>query len=253
MTKSGVLENRHRIERDFHDLKAREVTSDFYNYGALHAADEFLINSLGNLRDRHIFEIGCGDGSTTVRFAEAGALVASIDISGEMVELTRKKAQEHNVSNRVKTFHTSVEDFNFPSDSFDVVYGHSILHHLNLEIAGPKIASMLRKGGVAAFLEPLDYNPILSLFRKITPHRRTPTERPLRREQIQALASEFSSWKQQEFYFVSLIAFVWYYVIRNQALFRWTLRTLLPLDQFLFRFFPFTRKYAWVTVLHMYK
>lgn len=247
------LADRHRIEEQFHDVKAVEGVDDFYGYGALALADEFLFRSLGDLRGKRLLEIGCGDGGGTVRFARAGARVTAIDISGEMVELTKRVAREQGVSEAVEALKMGGEDIDFPPGSFDVIYGHSILHHLNLSIAGPRIARALAPGGIGAFLEPLDYNPVLNLFRKLTPQRRTPTEKPVRWEQLEAVAEEFSQWKHDEFYLFSLAAFVWYYGVRNRLLFRTTQSALARLDRAVFRVFPGFRKHAWVTVVRFEK
>jgi len=244
---------RQKIEEQFHDEKAGRQLEDFYGYGALSMADEHLFRSLGDLRGKRLLEIGCGDGKATVRFAMAGASVVAIDISGGMVEVTQKTAREHNVSDRVDARQMGGEDLEFPQESFDLVYGHSILHHLNLEVAGPRIAGVLKRGGSASFLEPLEYNPVLNMFRKLTPHRRTPTEKPVRWEELHSVARHFSRWDHEEFYLVSLAAFVWYYGIKSKPLFQATQRILAPADRLLFGALPSVRKYAWVTVARFFK
>jgi ubiquinone/menaquinone biosynthesis C-methylase UbiE len=250
---SRSLKERHQIEQEFHDAKARDGVDDFYGYGALHEADEHLISALGELNGKRILEIGCGDGGTTVRFARSGAIVTAVDISGEMVELTKRRAASEGLQNAVIGIVAGVEDIEFQPESFDIVYGHSILHHLNLDIAVPRFVRALKPGGMAAFLEPLDYNPLLNAFRKFTPQRRTPTEKPLRFSQLLQVSGQFSKWDHREFYFSSLISFVWYYGIRNKSLFSLTMNLFSPIDRFIFRIFPFMTRYAWVTVLRYWK
>ncbi len=247
------LSHRHKIEEEFHDIKAREGVHDFYEYGALSLADSFLWSSLGDLRGKRLLEIGCGDGEGTLRFARAGALVTGIDISGGMVELTRKKVDDAGVGERVITIQMGGEDLDFPEGHFDLVYGHSILHHLNLDVAAPRIARILKVGGMGAFLEPLNYNPVLNAFRYMTPQRRTATERPLEFVQIKDMAKHFDSWEHREFYLFSLVAFFWYYVIKSKRIFQRTLETLAGFDRFVFTSIPYFRKYAWVTVVQYTK
>jgi 2-polyprenyl-3-methyl-5-hydroxy-6-metoxy-1,4-benzoquinol methylase len=243
------LNARHRIEEEFHDTKAREGVHDFYEYGALSFADSVLWNWMGDLSNKRLLEIGCGDGTATIRFANAGAIVTAIDISQEMVELTKKVSREHGVEHRVFPVHVGGEEINFPNESFDIIYGHSVLHHLKLDIAAPRIAACLKSGGNAFFLEPLDHNPLLNLFRLFTPHRRTPTEKPLAFSQIDAVAKNFSAWQHQEFYLLSLVAFFWYYVVRNKYLFQMTLDSLAKVDNVMFKVLPFLRRFAWVTLI----
>jgi SAM-dependent methyltransferase len=240
---------RQKIEETFHDKKANQDSKDFYSFGALEEADEQLWDLLGDLTDKRVLEIGCGSGATSIRFAEARAVVISIDISGAMVELTRRRAEEHSVKHKIRAIQMGGEDLDFPDCSFDVVYGHSVLHHLNLEVAIPRIEKVLGTKGIAAFLEPLDHNPILNMFRFLTPHRRTPTERPLTYQQIEELGKHFSSFSHREFYLVSLCAFFWYYVVRSRRLFQLTLKLLHHVDEFLFSIAPVLRRLAWVTVV----
>jgi len=247
------LETRHRIEQEYHDAKAKEVADDFYGFGALRSADEFLWRSLGDLTGKAVLEIGCGVGITSARFAQAGATVTAIDISGEMVEVTRRRADAEGLAANVKAVKMSGEDIVFPPGSFDVIYGHSILHHLNLDVATPKIVRVLKPGGVAAFLEPLDYNPILNAFRMLTPHRRTPTEQPLRFGQLKSMAAQFARWRHREFYVFSLVAFAWYYGIKSKSLFQATMKILSPIDEWVVNAVPYLGRLAWVTVVRFEK
>ena len=185
----------------------------------------------------------------TMRFAKAGATVTALDISGEMVDLAKRRARENGLEKQVTVLHLSGEDVDFPESSFDIVYGHSVLHHLNLEIAVPRIVRALKPSGCFAFLEPLDHNPVLNLFRFFTPHRRTPTEKPLSFSQLKSISAFFSRFEHREFYLFSLAAFIWYYGFRSKSLFQFTVRVLSPLDNFIFRNLPFLRRFAWVTVL----
>lgn len=250
---SADLKHRHEVEEKFHDAKAIQGVDDFYKFGALEIPDAFAVSALGDVRGKLLLDIGCGDGENSVRFAKAGASVTGIDISGEMVELTRRTAALQGVGERIHAVQMSGEELAFPDDSFDLIYGHSILHHLNLDIAGQNLRRILRRDGEAVFVEPLDYNPILNLFRRLTPRRRTPTERPLTFDQLDKLAGMFSSWEHREFYLLSLAAFVWYYGLRSENLFRATLTIGSRFDSLLFKIIPLLRKYAWVSVIKFVK
>ena len=252
---AGTINNeeRYQVEERFHDVRAQESIDDFYSFGALDFADTYLWCQLGDLKGKHILEIGCGDGKATLRFAQAGAYVTAIDISGGMVELTKKRIEANGYAERVKGIHMKGEDIDFKSESFDVVYGHSVLHHMDLDKFTPACAKILRKNGIACFLEPLDYNPIINLFRKYTPHRRTPTEQPLKMYQLSAMAQQFGAWEHREFVLLSLVAFFWYYGIRIKWLFQATMKVLNPVDRILFKILPPLRRIAWVTVVRFEK
>lgn len=79
----------------------------------------------------------------------------------------------------------------FDDDTFDVVYGSAILHHLDLPVALREIRRVLKPGGTVVFSEPLDVNPVAKLVRLLTPGARTVDERPFRRRELGMLRDHF--------------------------------------------------------------
>ena len=79
----------------------------------------------------------------------------------------------------------------FPDDTFDVVFGTGILHHLDFETAVKEIHRVCKPSGEIVFLEPLGKNPVGKLVRKLTPNARTPDERPLESEEFSILKKYF--------------------------------------------------------------
>ena len=72
----------------------------------------------------------------------------SIDISGNMIEIARAKAETGKVKN-VTFQQSSIDDLETPDASYDVVMGHSILHLLeNKEAVIARVHRMLKPGGV---------------------------------------------------------------------------------------------------------
>jgi SAM-dependent methyltransferase len=67
----------------------------------------------------------------------------------------------------------------FADDSFDIVIGASILHHLDLDRALAEIRRVLRPGGRGVFVEPLARNPLMRLGRLLTRGARADAGRPL--------------------------------------------------------------------------
>ncbi len=79
----------------------------------------------------------------------------------------------------------------FPDDSFDVVFGRAILHHLDVERSLAEIHRVLRPGGFMLFKEPLGINPVSKVVRRLTPFARTEDERPFDRAEFALLDSLF--------------------------------------------------------------
>lgn len=80
----------------------------------------------------------------------------------------------------------------FADESFDVVFGKAILHHLDYAIALSEIRRVLRPNGVMVFMEPLNFNPVMRLVRHLTPDLRTPDEAPIAAEHIELFTNRFN-------------------------------------------------------------
>lgn len=80
----------------------------------------------------------------------------------------------------------------FPDNTFDIVFGDAILHHLNFKTAVKELYRVLKPGGEIVFVEPLARNPVGKLVRRLTPDARTPNEKPLDKEEFGILKKYFN-------------------------------------------------------------
>ncbi len=104
-------------------------------------------------------EIGAGTGYFSLNLLQLGLIerATSTDISQGMLDALAHSARSLGLSlDRVRT---DAEDLPFPDQSFDVVFGHAVLHHVpNLDRALAEFHRVLRPGGVIAFSgEPSRY------------------------------------------------------------------------------------------------
>ena len=98
--------------------------------------------------DMEVLEFGCGSGATAISHAARVKHIRAIDISGNMLDVARRNAAEANVEN-ITFLKSTIDDFEAPDESLDVVLGLSILHLLpNKEAAIAKVYRMLKPGGV---------------------------------------------------------------------------------------------------------
>jgi ubiquinone/menaquinone biosynthesis C-methylase UbiE len=241
---------RQQVERTHHDRVASHERRDFYAWGALDAADAYAHSLIDHPAGRVILDLGCGRGAHAVRLAQSGARVVAVDLSGGMVAITQQRAIAAGTGDRVSIQQMSAEALGFADAAFDYVFGHSVLHHTDLAVTRREVHRVLKPGGRAVFLEPLDHNPLLNLFRRLTPWRRTPTEKPLSLAELHFFAEPFASSTHREFYLLALAAFA-FAPFGSRALFRRTLHLLNAVDQRIFRLAPALRRYAWVTVLEV--
>ncbi len=98
--------------------------------------------------DMEVLELGCGTGTTALIHAPFVKHITGIDISRNMLDIARAKAESGNVEN-VTFRQSSIDDLQTPDASYDAVMGHSILHLLkNKEAVIARVHRMLKPGGV---------------------------------------------------------------------------------------------------------
>jgi SAM-dependent methyltransferase len=120
--------------------------------------------------------------------AEAGADVHGIDISLAAVEHCRTEAERRGLGiefSQMNAHHTQ-----FPDESFDIISGLGVLHHLELPRAYAELVRLLKPGGRAVFREGLGGNPLINWYRRRTPQLRSADEQPLSMRDI-LLAREY--------------------------------------------------------------
>jgi SAM-dependent methyltransferase len=106
-------------------------------------------------------EIGCGTGLFTVHFVRTGAQVVAVEISADLLDRARARAELR----RVQFLEGQFERVGVRGP-FDAVIGSSVLHHMDLAIALPRIHALLAPGGAVCFAEPNLLNPQVCLERR---------------------------------------------------------------------------------------
>ena len=238
-------------ERDFHDQRfrdhdvdVREALSKYYSIYSLNTA--VYANLLARcLPGADALEYGCAKGEKSLQWAREGARVTGIDISGEAVRIANESAKRESLD--AEFFAMDAERMDFADSRFDVVFGEGILHHLDIARSCAEIARVLRPDGRAVFVEPLGHNPVLNLYRRLTPRMRTDDEHPLRRDDFEVMRGFFERVEVHHFHVATLAAVPF----RGTRLFRPLLSLLHRIDRLAMRWVPPLRHWAWVAVIDM--
>jgi SAM-dependent methyltransferase len=168
---------------------------------------EYVAGVLGDVRNKIVLELGCGGGENLMKLASQGAVVYGIDISKNVIEHCNMLVSKSPFAGRIDARIGDIQAMEFPDEFFDIIYGHCVLHHLDLEAAVAEIYRCLKKDGKGIFVEPLGHNLFVRLFRKFTPHIRTTAEKPILFSDYKIFSRKFSL-KTREFFLLSVIAFI---------------------------------------------
>lgn len=98
--------------------------------------------------DWRVLEFGCGTGTTALIHAPHVAHILATDVSGNMIEIARGKAQAAGIEN-VRFERGTLEELTLEPESFDAVLGLNILHLLE-DVKGTmeRVHGLLKPGGI---------------------------------------------------------------------------------------------------------
>jgi ubiquinone/menaquinone biosynthesis C-methylase UbiE len=239
------MSERYESEREFHNRAfsedVRSSVGKFYSVIRSSRAfyERFLAERAPGAR---ALEYGCGPGSYAFFLARQGAQVTGIDISETAIEQARAQARDEQLEIEFRVM--NAERLEFPDDSFDLICGTGVVHHLDLRAAFAELARTMKPAGAAAFVEPLGHNPLINLYRSRTPGLRTQDEHPLLLRDLDLARSYFRVVEPHFFHLASLAAVPF----REQRWFGRLLGTLDAADRALFRLPPL-RRFAWQVVI----
>ena len=186
----------------------RKNQSKFYK--ALYSLyKDFLKRIQNETYNKDILDFGCGTGNFTEKVVNFNPKkIVAVDISDEAIKKAKKKLKIKNelVEYRVD----NCENLSLNSNSFDLAYGSGILHHLDLNKSLSEIKRILRKNGKIIFIEPMATNPIINLYRLLTPMARSEDEHPFKYNDIKFIKSLFKNVEIKYYGFFTLLFFNFY-------------------------------------------
>jgi len=250
------LAARHEAESHFHDQKYGQGDRypRHYAVNPTYPIYQRMLGSMaGDLSGKHVLEYGCGEGWITRDLVRKGAMVSAFDISAEAVRRTREILVSDGVADRCSIVQMGAERLDYPDDAFDMAVGFAILHHLDLNLVIPELYRVLKPGGVAYFAEPLGSNPLVNLYRWLTPQYRTKDEEPLDLKALAPLFGRFRAVEHTDFYITALAAVAFVYLPFGRRFYPVVNRRLMKLDDGLLRRFPGLGRLAWYTILTLRK
>ena len=258
---------RHDREAVFHDAWAANTKLEDVHVRECFEAptaleNKFIIRKMGDLAGKAVLDIGAGLGESSVYFALQGARVTTTDISPMMVEKVRQLAEQFGV--QVEGIVSTAEALNVPENHFDFVYIANTIHHIHdRDQLFRQIHRALKPGGTFFSFDPLAYNPIINLYRRMATKVRTEDESPLTVADIALARKHFMTVEHREFWILSLALFLKYFlldrvhpnqdrywkrILKEKSELLWWWSPLAMIDRALARI-PGLRWFAWNIVL----
>ena len=148
------------VNERYHDAAAASYDAkwgiDFGDVGRNQTLQK-LLKALGT-KPGEVFgdalEIGSGTGYFSLNVMQEGLIerLVATDVSSGMLESLEANASHLGLSDRVTTQQADAERLPFDDESFDLVLGHAVLHHIpHLSVAFGEFNRVLRPGGAIVF------------------------------------------------------------------------------------------------------
>ncbi len=163
------------VNTRYHDAAADEYDAKWgIDFGAVGQRQVRLklVKALGGRKGESFgdaLEIGSGTGYFSLNLVQLGVIdrLTATDISPGMLKRLGETAAGLGVAD-VTTVATEAETLPFEDESFDLVFGHAVLHHIpDLDRAFAEFRRVLRPGGAIAFAgEPSRYGDRLATLPK---------------------------------------------------------------------------------------
>lgn len=151
-----------------------------------------------------LLDFGCGPGDNSLRFSRVGFKVTGFDISENNIKSCKDLFEKNSTQG---TFVVSVaETLPFSDDTFNVVAGLDILHHVDIFRSINEVKRVLKNEGIAIFREPIEV-PFLdnirntALIKMLVPNKAslenhiTEDERKLNKEDLKLIKKIFPELK----------------------------------------------------------
>jgi ubiquinone/menaquinone biosynthesis C-methylase UbiE len=190
MATPGSAERIKDVNERYHDVAAESYDSKWgidFNAVGQGQVREKMRKALGGWPAEPFgdaLEIGAGTGYFSLNLMQAGMIerATATDISPGMLDTLKGNAKRLGL--KVKAVQCEAEDLPFGDASFDLVFGHAVLHHIpDLERAFREFHRVLRPGGTLVFCgEPSRYGDFIAAV----PKRAALTAAPLWRRLMRA-------------------------------------------------------------------
>jgi len=165
---------------------------------------EYAYALLGDIEGKRVLDLGCGSGENSFLLSKRGGQVVAVDISESLIALAKQRTVLNGGTDTpIEFLCASAHAIPVPDESFDVVFGAAILHHLDLDQTSREVFRVLKPGGRAIFKEPVRDSKLIIALRKCIPYQApdvSPFERPLTSDEVTRFSARFRMTASRSFH-----------------------------------------------------
>lgn len=93
-----------------------------------HRENENVMGMVGDLEGKKVMDLGAGTCRYSIEFASRGANVVALDVSEEMLDIGKSKAEERGVRDSIEFVEGNALDTDYKDESFDTVTALRLFH-----------------------------------------------------------------------------------------------------------------------------
>ena len=166
--------------------------------------------------DQELLDLGCGTGRASMLYARIGYQVSGCDIAEGNIQRCRELSLKYNCETHTRFSVGAAEQLDYEDESFDIVVGIDVLHHVNIASVLQEVLRMLKRGGSAIFRDPVEI-PVFDVLRRtrLVTHffpmgmsfeeHRTADEKKLNKKDLHTIHTIFPICEERRFVILSRI------------------------------------------------
>lgn len=120
-------------------------TGDYFHHTQI---DPYILQIIGDVKGKTLYDLGCGNGYLSRKFAKEGARVSASDASTKLITIAKDKYQDLLITYSV---HDALDFSRYKDKQFDVVIMNMVIQYIqDLPILFTGISRVLKSGGIFA-------------------------------------------------------------------------------------------------------
>lgn len=125
---------------------SQDEEGDFFHQTQI---DPAILKIVGDPKDKTVYDLGCGSGYLSRKFAKSGAKVFASDISEELINIAKAKSDGLDINYLVRD---GIDFTDFKNEQLDVVVMNMVIHYIqDIDTLFKETSRVLKQKGILVF------------------------------------------------------------------------------------------------------